>query len=308
LHSVERAEAGIGVHSLCVIQQINGSLVSITLGSTGGMTVDDAKKAVLKLNGQTADGRDVRSERRAERAKAKPATLGDAFEAFKTSKERRPSTVTDYDFLWRDHIPAGLKRKAVADIQTPDVEAAKAAVLRKGHARTAAKVVVLLSTLLRFAGRRQDNPAADVSRPETVRRTRRLNRDELAAVLAALEARRGEFWADIIAIALMTGARRGALQAMRWSDLHLNDSLWLVPATWSKNGHELAIALPARAVDILRARQIEVTGQWVWPSPGQCADTSSSPGRRWRSCSRQLASPLRSAHTIYGERSAAGWP
>jgi integrase len=255
-----------GTKSFVFRRQINGALVNITLGATGGMTVDDARKAVLKLNGQTADGKDVRAERRAERMKAKPVTLGEAFDAFKASKERRLATVRDYDFLWRDHIPAGLKRKAVADVQTSDVETAKAVVMRKGRARTAAKVVVLLSTLLRFAGRKFDNPAAEVSRPETVRRTRRLNRDELAAVLAVLQAHRGDRWADFVAVALMTGARRGALQTMRWSDLHLDDSLWLVPTTWSKNGQELAIALPRPAVEILRGRETSASSQWVWPS------------------------------------------
>ena len=255
-----------GAKTFVFRRQIHGALVNIAIGASGGMTVDDARKAVLQYNGAIAGGRDIRAEKRAERAKAKPTTLADAFEAFKTSKERRPSTLTDYEFLWRDHVPAGLKRKAVADIVTSDVEAAKAAVMRKGRARTAAKIVVLLSTLLRFAGRKHDNPAADVSRPEMVRRTRRLNRDELAAVLKVLGDRRGEFWADFVAVALMTGARRGALQAMRWADIHLDDNLWLVPATWSKNGHELAIALPARAVDILRARQAEAASQWVWPS------------------------------------------
>jgi integrase len=258
-----------GTKSFVFRRQIHGSLVNIALGSAGGMTVEAARKAVLKFNGAIADGRDIRAEGRAERAKAarKPTTLADAFEAFKTSKERRPSTLTDYDFLWRDHIPAGLKRKAVTDILTGDIEAAKVAVIREGRTRTAAKVVVLLSTLLRFAGRRFDNPAADVSRPETVRRTRRLNRDELAAVFAVLTANRGEFWSDFLSIALMTGARRGALQAMRWTDLHLDDNLWLVPATWSKNGHELAIALPGPTVQILRARQANTSSQWVWPSP-----------------------------------------
>jgi integrase len=256
-----------GTKSFVFRRQVHGSLVNIALGSAGGMTVEAARKAVLKHNGAIADGRDIRAEKRAERAKAKPLTLDDAFEAFKTSKERRPSTLTDYEFLWRDHVPAGLKRKAVTDILPSDVESAKAAVMRKGRTRTAAKVVVLLSTILRFAGRKHDNPAADVSRPEMKPRTRRLNRDELAAVLKVLGDRRGEFWADFIAVALMTGARRGALQAMRWSDLHLDDNLWLVPATWSKNGHELAIALPGRAVEILRARQAQAASQWVWPSP-----------------------------------------
>lgn len=258
-------------------RQVHGRLVNIALGKAAGMTVDDARKAVLKLNGSIADGRDIRAERRSERAKAasKQLTLGNAFEAFKASREWRPSTLTDYEFLWRDYVPAGLRRRPVADIEATDIEATKASALRRGRVRTAAKVVVLLSTLLRFAGRRHDNPAADVSRPQTVRRTRRLNKDELAAVLKVLDERRGEFWADFVSIALMTGARRGALQAMRWSDLYLDDGVWIVPATWSKNRRELALALPARAVEILKARQSEAqrmsvadttTSQWVWPS------------------------------------------
>jgi integrase len=259
-----------GAKTFVFRRQVHGALINIALGPTS-MTVDDARKAVLQYNGAIAGGRDIRAEKRAERAKAKPLTLGDAFDSFKTSKARRPSTLTDYEFLWRDHIPGGLKRKAVTDILTNDVEAAKVAVMRKGRTRTAAKVVVLLSTLLRFAGRRFDNPAADVSRPEMVRRTRRLNRDELAAVFAVLTANRGEFWSDFLSIALMTGARRGALQAMRWADLHLDDNLWLVPATWSKNGHELAIALPGPTVQILRARQATASSPWVWPSPNSAS-------------------------------------
>jgi integrase len=255
-----------GAKSFVFRRQVHRNLVNITLGPAKGMTVEDARKAVQKLNGQIADGKDIRAARRAERSKTKPLTLGDAFDTFKASRDRRPSTQMDYEFLWRDYVPAGLKRKAVVDVQTSDIEAAKAAAMRKGRVRTGAKVVVLLSTLLRFAGRKHDNPAADVSRPATVRRTRRLNKDELAAVLKVLDDRKGEFWPDFISVALMTGARRGALQAMRWTDLHLEDGAWHVPATWSKNGLELAIALPAKAVDILRARQADAAGQWVWPS------------------------------------------
>ena len=232
------------------------------------MTVEDARKAVLKLNGNTADGKDIRAERKAERARAakKPLTLGDAFDAFRNARDRRPSTQTDHEFLWRDYVPTPLKRKPVSEIDTSDIEAAKSAAMKKGRVRTAGKLVVFLGAILRAVGRKHDNPAADVSRPEPNRRTRRLNRDELAAVLKVLDEHRGELWPDFIAVALMTGARRGALQTMRWTDLHLEDGVWTVPATWSKNGRELAIALPAKAVEILKARQTKTTGQWVWPS------------------------------------------
>ena len=257
-----------GAKSYVFRRQVHGQLVNITLGKTSGMTVDAARRTALQLNGDTAAGRDIRAERKAARAVAakRPQTLADAFDAFKAARDRRPSTKIDHDFLWRDYVPAALKRKPVMEIGSSDIEAAKAAAMKKGRVRTAGKLVVFLGALLRAAGRKHDNPAADVSRPEPNRRTRRLNKDELAAVLKVLDERRGEFWSDFIAVALMTGARRGALQAMRWTDLHLDDGVWTVPATWSKNGRELAIALTAKAVEILKTRQGATIGQWVWPS------------------------------------------
>jgi integrase len=248
-------------------RQIHGRLVNITLGKTSGLKVDAARKAALKLNGETADGKDVRAQRkalRAEAARTEP-TLAEAFEAFKAARERRPSTVVDHEFLW-GRVPASLKRKLVADIIKDDVEAAKQVEMKAGRSRTAAKLVVFLGAVMTAAGRKHDNPAVDVKRPVPNRRTRRLDKDDLAAVLRVLEARRGDFWPDFIAVALMTGARRAALQAMRWQDLHLDDALWTVPTEWSKNKTELAIALPARAVDILKARKTNASGPWVWPS------------------------------------------
>lgn len=257
-----------GASSFVFRRQVHGQLVNITLGKTNGMTVDAARRAVLQLNGDTAAGRNIRAERKTVRAAAakKPQTLADAFDAFKVARDRRPSTRIDHDFLWRDYVPAALKRKPAMEIEAEDIEAAKAAAMKKGRARTAGKLVVFLGAVLKAAGRKNDNPAAGVARPEPNRRTRRLNKEELAAVLRLLEDRRGQFWPDFVALALMTGARRGALQAMRWSDLHLHDAVWTVPATWSKNGRELAIALPAKAVDILKARRETMMGPWVWPS------------------------------------------
>jgi integrase len=259
-------------------RQIHGRLVNITLGKTSGLKVEDARKTALKLNGETADGKDVRAERKALRARTakKAPTLAEAFEAFKAARERRPSTVVDHEFLW-GRVPTSMKRKLVADITSDDVEAAKQIEMKAGRSRTAAKLVVFLTAILNAAGRKHDNPASDVKRPAPNRRTRRLDRDELAAFLKVLEARRGQFWPDFIAVALMTGARRAALQAMQWEDLHLDDALWTVPAEWSKNKTELAIALPTKAVEVLKARKNTASSQWVWPSDDAASGHVSEP-------------------------------
>ncbi|ESY31628.1 site-specific integrase [Mesorhizobium sp. LNJC391B00] len=250
-------------------KKVAGRPVRLSLGRVSGLRLDDARKAAERLNGQVAAGENPRAHRAAAKAAAamKAITLTDAFETFKASKQRRASTLSDYETVWRLHIPMALKSKPVADIVSADIEKIKQNLLVAEKSRTAGKVIVMLGAIMNRAGRSHDNPARRVERPESKVRTRRLSAVEIVAILKVLDQRRGDLFADLIAIALLTGARRGALSAMRWSDLDLDAGLWTVPATWSKNRRELAIALPRRAVEILLARQQKRSrSPWCWPS------------------------------------------
>jgi integrase len=246
-------------------RKIMGKVVFHRIDSVDGIRLDAARKVVDEMNGKAARGVDLRAERAQKRVLAK--ALAHAFEEFKQAKARRPSTEVDHEFLWRNHVPTYLKSKPITDITSDDIEKAKRSVIAKGRARTAAKTVALLSAVLNSAGRWADNPARGVERPASVTRTRRLTIKEVGAVLDALDKRQNDLWADFLAVALWTGARRGALQTMRWDDLHLEDSVWMVPAVWSKNGRELAIGLSLKVVHILKCRREKRGGgPWVWPS------------------------------------------
>ena len=265
-------------------RKLKGRPVRIALGKCAGLRLDAARAAVERLNGQVAAGLDLKAERAQAKAAERLTTLAQAFEAFKAAKDRRASTLLDYETIWRLHIPARLKSKPFSEVGAADIEAVKARLLTDrtgvtkadgtsgkprsaGKARTAAKVITLLAAILNKVGRRADNPAREVTRPEAKVRTRRLSANEVAAVLRVLEERRGQLFADFIAVALLTGARRGALCSMRWEDLHLDEALWIVPATWSKNRKELVVALPTKALEILRARRGSSRRPgWVWPS------------------------------------------
>ena len=76
--------------------------------------------------------------------------------------------------------------------------------------------------------------------------------------------------AVFVSIALMTGARRSSIAAMRWADLDLRagKAVWIVPARWSKNGVELAIAVTDEAAAVLAVwRERCPASAWVFPSP-----------------------------------------
>lgn len=265
-----------GAKSYVFQRKIDGRPLRVTLGKCGGLRLDAARDAAAQWNGKVAAGLDIRSEREARRAAAaaaKPITLEQAFEVFKKTKQRRASTLLDYETLWRLHVPARLKPKSVVDISSQDIEQLKINLMspgregKQGKNRTAAKVVTLISAILSKSGRRSDNPARDVEKPEPRVRTRRLTGYEIAAVFSILDDKRGEFFADFVAIAILTGARRGALCAMRWQDLDLVSAVWVVPTEWSKNRREIAVPLPAKAVEILSTRKKSATcTSWVWPS------------------------------------------
>ncbi len=275
-----------GVKSYVFTRKVNGRLLRITLGKADALTLEAARKAAAVLNGDIAKQVDIVATRKAVRTQAaqKALTLADAFAAFKSQKQRRPSTLSDYETVWRLHIPDALKRRAVEDIQQSDIEKLRTSI-GKSKERTANKVVVLLAAIMNRSGRRGDNPARDVKRFDEKVRTRRLTQGELSGLWAALSARAGELWADFFRIMVLTGARRGALCAMRWQDIDLPNGVWAVPAIWSKNKREIAVPLTAIAVDILGARWVARgpnAGPWVWPSEQAAGGHVVNPEKPWR--------------------------
>ena len=58
---------------------------------------------------------------------------------------------------------------------------------------------------------------------------------------------------DYFLLALLTGARRNNVVAMRWADLDLERGEWVIPMT--KNGESQRVPLVPEAVAILKARQ-----------------------------------------------------
>ncbi len=269
-----------GVKAFVFTKFKDGRLTRITLGRAGAMRLDDARRAAAKLHGEMALGIDVRATKKAANAPAKAATMQKAFERFLELKERRRRTVADYQTIWRLHVPSSLKRKAVGDVTSEDVENAKR-VLGSRY-RTANKVIVLLASIFSKSGRWADNPARHVERYREHVRTRRLSADELVRVWRAIEGERD--WGDFFRVLILTGARRTPFCAMRWRDLDLDVGVWTVPAEWAKSKREMAIPLSSDAVRILRDRRGRQPAglEWVWPSQDSTTGHAVNPEKPWR--------------------------
>jgi integrase len=250
----------------------------ITLGKVGEIGLPDARSIAAGYRGDLARGIDVFARDQAGKRKQRPDTLAVAYDRLIARPDMRLATKRDYASLWK-LVPARLRGQPLGEIGEAELARLHSTVGAK-HPRTANKLMALLSVLFRRNGRRGDNPASGVQRFRQEPRQRVLTIEELQQLRPALEAEH-EPWRSFFLVAMLTGARRGALARMQWADLDLAAATWRIPAVWSKNRKVLTVALASEAVTILR-NLCEVRGAspWVFPSRSKAGHLT-EPKKAW---------------------------
>ena len=303
-----------GARTFVFVGRLHGKVQRITLGRVESLTLAKARGGVDKIRGDIALGLDVIAQRRALRdGNSRRKTLQEAFEEFVAGERHKPKTRRDYQNLWKLYVADGLGKRSIQDITGEDTRKVHAQVtaavvdrIRRrtkegtargriqadvevplasngwnGH-RTANKVAALLRTVLAYAGRRADNPAAGVTWFKQSPRQRRLSDQEALQFREALETF-DEPWREFFVLSLLTGVRRQSLLGMRWSDIDLDRKRWVVPATWSKHGDEMIIPLTTEATKLLsKMKQRRGATPWVFPSTKSKSGHIEEPKSAWR--------------------------
>jgi integrase len=232
------------------------------------MTVEQARKAASTVNSQIEHGANPAEVKRA--LKAEP-TLTEFFTEYGTRHGSKKLSWRDDEQRFRDYLqkPLGdrklttITRQAIIRVLS-DAEAAGKA------AATVRQIRALASGIFGKAvewGYLETNPAQSVKVVgRVVSRDRFLQADELPRFFQSLAEEPSIAMRDFILLALLTGARRSNLCAMRWAEINVADSVWRIPDT--KNGTPQNVTLCPEAVEILKARQEAIAGEFVFPGPG----------------------------------------
>lgn len=269
-------------------RQTLGTYPAVSLASARTMHAEKLEAVGLGRNIEPASQRGMKM------------TLTDLWRQFDEAhveQRLKPKTQSLYRDFWKNHIAPALGRRRIVEITRADVRAMHAELGRAGKTRSANLAVAVVRSMLSHAIDQEllagPNPAVGVKLYDEPPRERYLNPDEIGRLYAALEADATDLgdwtWHDLVKLLLLTGARRGNVQSMRWQDIDWQGRRWMIPGSHTKTKRLYLVELPRGAVEILdrRRRDAEADHQaklaeareagtsaperspWVFPSVGK---------------------------------------
>lgn len=241
----------------------------ITLGRFPTMTIEQARKLAARVNLEIEEGSSPAQIKRVKKGELNFAEL------FKEYGERhgikKRSWRTDQS-IYANHLQS-LAPLKVTEIKREGISRLLSNMEKTGLAdATLNNVRALISSIF---GRAIEwdyataNPVTGIKTRAKVERDRFLQADELPRFFQSLTEEQNETLRDYILLALLTGARRANLLAMRWHEINFADFVWRMPVT--KNGKPQNLALSPEAIAILKARKEDAGRDAVFVFPGSGA-------------------------------------
>jgi len=233
----------------------NGRTRRFTLGTAERLTPAQAREGARKILARAALGEDPQAKKSAQRVQAERtfAKVADVYLAAKQSGLRPVSYRIAKLYLTGPYFRP-LHAMGINEITHPDVAARLSAIARAHSAHTAAAARRAISALFKWLmeeGLAQANPVVGTRKPADPKpRDRVLTDAELVAIWNACG---DDDFGRIVRLLILTGARRGEIGGMRWSEFDLTAGTWTLPAARSKNHRANVIALPPAALKIVRA-------------------------------------------------------
>lgn len=209
----------------------------------GFNTKKEAEAALRKAEYERDSGIDIHP---------KKVTVGELVQRYiddRRANGRGAKTLERYDDLLRLQIKPHMGATAVAKLRPAHISALLASLRKnggKGGSQLAPKsikhVYGLLRAALRWGVQMQllvRNPADAVTPPHVPKsRARALTQDEVSRLIQVANSTP---WAHFFTLALTTGARRGELAALKWSDVDLDDATVTIHSSLSQTRNGVTV-------------------------------------------------------------------
>jgi integrase len=277
-----------------LMYRFGGAQRRLTFGPYPALSLAEARKKASAAMALLSEGKDpaaLQAEKKAEAARL-PDTVTNVFADFMKrhmeGKKRAQGYIdgTQQNFdnhvlpRWGKRDIKSITRRDVIELlddvkdngtEAPDKDGKKKH--RAGGPIAANRVLATIRLLFNWALKRdivQSTPASLVDRPgEEASRERTLAGEEIAAVWNAAQDM-GAPVGDFFRVVLLTGQRREEVASMRWADLDLEKTLWVIPKEKAKGKRAHVVPLAPSVVDILNTtpqKSITLPNGGTQPSP-----------------------------------------
>jgi integrase len=249
--------------------RINGKRERLMLGSYPVVKPDDARAFAMDALRAVRDGRNPAAEKRAAKDKKQsPDTFRAIADMFVDRHAKRKNrSWKETERIFKVYVIPVWKDRPLADINRPDVINLLDNVEDDNGPVMSDAVLAQVRKLFNWAldrGIIESTPIARVQRRTKAKeraRKRWLKKDEIKAVWAATD-QLGYPFGPFVKLLLLTGQRRSEVANMRWDEI--DNGVWTIPSTKTKNKQEHEVPLPPAAVQLLSG--IPNTGDYVFLS------------------------------------------
>ncbi len=226
----------------------------IFIGPFGEVTLHKARTEAKRIFGLRAEGRDPALERQQAKKRAISNKFADIAADFLAKHASQNRTVDETArILKRDVLPKWGKR-SVHEIGRRDVNDLLDVVVARGSHVMANRTLANLRKLFNWCVSRgiiTASPCEGISAPHREKaRDRVLSDDELIALFNAAKQMGGAFGA-IMQMLILTAQRRNEVSEMTWNELDLDNDLWTIPGSRTKNEKPHFVHLSEQASAVL---------------------------------------------------------
>jgi integrase len=231
-----------------------------TIGPYGRVTLHQAQVAAQKVFTAKLEGRDPAGERREAKRRVVADRVDDLLEAYIVQHVSQRRSGGEISRLLRREIGKAWGSRSIHEITKRDVVEVITAIEQRGAPIAANKTLKTLKTFLRWCVGRavlDQSPADGVPLPaKEISRDRILTDDELARVIIAARKISGPY-GGIVELLALTAQRREEVARASSDELDLEQRIWTLPKSRTKNGKPHIVHLSHEAIVVLnRANKI----------------------------------------------------
>lgn len=289
-----------GTKTFYAIRKINGKTERIKIGRFPDITIEQARRECASINQQIELGSNPNELKRKKKTED---TLKDLFNTYlENHVEHHKKSARDPLLVFRNYL-APLHNKRLSDITKLDILALQKEVTNRVSERASNKAITLLRAIFNRAIDwdlwDKKNPTQGIKKYHEKARERYLTEQEEVAFFDALDEVDNPTMRTFFYMLFYTGARRGELMSMKWSDICTENGITFWRAEQSKTGNTKTTPLIGEAIKIIKELKeynsmLGYDGDYVFYSETSEYKYLQSPQKTWeRLCKKTEIENLR---------------